>query len=42
MARRKESFNDEDAFEEESEENADGYDEEQDWMPELIFEDDDK
>ena len=38
MPRWKESFNDENAYEED-EESCEGYDEEQDWQPEVIFED---
>ena len=39
MPRWKESFNDENAYEEEEEEDLSIYDEEQDWQPEVIFED---
>lgn len=38
----KENFNDEDAFEEDEEDSVDGYDEENDWMPTLMDEDEDK
>lgn len=39
MSRWKESFNDENAYEEDEEENLEEYDSEQDWQPEVIFED---
>mgnify|MGYP001558909764 CR=1 FL=1 len=46
MVRLKEIFNDEDTLEEREEEKEDedlsGYDEEQDWIPILVDEDEDK
>mgnify|MGYP001578520525 CR=1 FL=1 len=39
MPRWKETFNDENAFEEDEEENLEGYDEESDWLPEFMEDD---
>ena len=39
MPRWKENFNDGNAFADEEDDDIGGYDDEQDWQPEVIFED---